>query len=890
MKKVLLLLSGTFLYCGISIAQPVVNATNASPVKLSDVIEKYKKEHEEQGVTTRETDDETDAGNSEKEGGEYFYNRWLWYWKQHLDQDGYMVSPIKTWQEWQTYLQNNTLNNTAAKTTGNNAQWVFEGTDSSGANGSGVGRINVVTFDPVDSNTFWIGSPGGGAWKTTNKGTTWTCMTDQNPLIAVSDIAINPLNANTVYLCTGDVDGGDYYSIGVLKSYDGGQSWSNIGPAWTTNNLREANSMVINPLDTNTIIMAASDGIRRSTNGGTTWTIVAGGYFKQVLYNPSDTNVLYAVTYLQPGSSGSPQIFRSANGGLTWTSVMLLSGATRIALAVTNANAAVVKAVAAKESDYSLFGIYGSTDTGKTFTVTYKDSCNGANSVTGRPNILGDNTNGSDCTYGQGWYDLCIAINPTNANNVFVGGINTWYSTNGGTSWTISNHGYGGSGAKVHPDKHCLKFNPLNSHRLYEGNDGGIYWSDNASSSTSTWNNATNGLGVTEFYRVAVSGVATYEVAGAQDVGCKYVQNKKYKDANGGDGMECQMDYADSTVYYCESEYGAINRHTLAGASTAISNNIPYLANEQAAAGWVTPYIIEPTCHTCLLAGFQRVYKSTNEGTTWTPMGTAALTTDDLLRVVTTLADSNTIYALDDGQHKAYFTHNGGTTWGSINTRYSGSPSDIKADPHNKNRVWITYSGYGGGSVAEFDSSNTTSIPPYWTSMTYNLPLVPVNCIEIDTSNMSLYIGTDVGVFYKDTTMSDWQAYNTGMPVVRVDDIQINYAKNEVWAATYGRSLWKSPKQTGFLGVSIVPFALNSLIVSPNPNHGSFTINVTNNVPDNEANVRIMDMTGRVAWSGNTSINNSKILINTEGIARGNYIIEVSSSGAVIGRNKIVIY
>ncbi len=480
---------------------------------------------------------------------------------------------------------------------------------------------------------------------------------------------------------------------------------------------------------------------------------------------------------------------------------------------------------------------------------------------------------------------MCIALSPTNANNVYVGGINSWYSTNGGTSWSILNHGYG-SGTKVHPDKHCLKFSPVNTNRLFEGNDGGIYWADNPSGS-STWNNATNGLGITEFYRLAVSNIATYQVAGGQDIGCKYVQSKKYADVNGGDGMGCQMDFKDSTIYYVASQYGAINRNTLGGSQTNIT--VPGQTG-----AWVTPYIIEPMCHNCLLAGYQKVYKSTNSGTSWTALS-AALTSGgvNLLRVAVAPSDSNTIYAINDGNRQLFYTHTGGggTAWPYINVIYSGSMSDIAIDPKNKNHFWITYSGYNTNEVVEFDSSNTTSVPPYWKILKYNLPNVPVNCIKIDTSNMNIYIGTDVGVFYKDTTMTTWQLYNAGLPVVRVNDLQINYATNEIWAATYGRSLWKSPKQVNVLGVSVVPIALNGLTVVPNPNHGNFTINVKGNISSNTtAAVRLFDLTGRTIWSNPGNINDGKIQINTSGVASGIYIMEVTTPDAVLGRTKIIIY
>src|SRR6185312_8756253 len=181
-----------------------------------------------------------------------------------------------------------------------------------------VGRINVVSFHPTDKNTFWIGSPGGGAWKTTDNGTTWKCMTDKLPVTAVSDIVFNPQNPNTVYLCTGDRDGEDYYSLGVMKSIDGGNTWSIAGLNWIASDFREANSLVINPLDTNCLILAASDSIYKSMDGGTTWIGVASGYFRQVLYCPGDTSILYAAKDYEYFTGSNAEVYRSGDGGNTW--------------------------------------------------------------------------------------------------------------------------------------------------------------------------------------------------------------------------------------------------------------------------------------------------------------------------------------------------------------------------------------------------------------------------------------------------------------------------------------------------------------------------------------------------------------------------------------------
>lgn len=817
-----------------------------------------------------------------KENNNYQYNRWLWYWKQHLDMNGYMVSPVKNWEEWKKAF----AGNTAARTTSNTASWSFQGPDSSQANGEGVGRINVIAFHPTDTNTFWIGAPGGGAWKTTNNGVSWTCMTDQLPLLSVSDIKFNPANPQTMYLCTGDRDAQAYYGIGLLKSFDGGVTWNTTGLTWTTSMLNIANNMLVNPLDTNSLTLATTTGILHSFDGGATWTTTITGNFMQVLYRPNDTNIIYSTSYINYSAGTAAQIYRSVNGGMTWNVVTSMSNVDRIALAVTPANPNIVKALASSYTSSNpegLDGIYSSSDTGASFTEIFTGGCSG------NQNLLSFNPDGSGCG-GQGFYDLPIAISPLDQNLVYVGGVNAWNSTDGGNSWNIMNQwtNYLPGVIAIHADKHFMGFNPLLPNRFFETNDGGIYSSDDPVSS-GTWNDLTNGLGITEFYRVGVSSNAPYEIAGAQDNGTKKVQPGLTEVADGGDGMQCLIDFDDATTAYVSSEYGIIDilRPVSALYPIDISQNI-LSGSIEGTGGWVTPFVQQPSCHTCLLAGYKNVYRTTNRGNSWTTIS-PSLATYDLLRVVTTIQDSNTIYTVDDGNGKVYFTHNMGSSWSPITAPYSGAViSDLVIDPRDSARFWVTFSGYGSPKVAEWNAGTTSG--GTWSFFNTGLPDVPVNCIAFDYLSRDMYVGTDIGVYYRDSTMSSWMPYFTGMPSLRVNDLKINYRTNEIWAATFGRSLWSSIKHTSTLGVSVVPFLPEAITIAPNPSQANFTV-TTKSLANKDVSVRLMDYIGKTVWENNGTVNsNGQIIINAKGLKAGNYLFEISSDGAVAGREKVVIY
>jgi photosystem II stability/assembly factor-like uncharacterized protein len=873
--------SGLLFLCAHAMAQNEVDG-NTVPVKFSDVVAA----HEQQQPSVWVNDDK-ETGTPpyikgkflhDAEDNDYQFDRWKWYWQQHLDPNGYMVSPVKTWNEWQQFQQKRK----AARTTSSDmSAWTFAGPDSSGSNGSGVGRINVVAFHPTNSNTYWIGSPGGGAWKTTNNGVTWKNMTDKQPLLSISDIKFNPQNPNTIYLCTGDRDGADYYSTGVLKSYDGGATWHNTGLVWSESSMDLANSLLINPSDTNTLILGSSLGIYISHNGGTTWTLTPSSSalnIKQVLYNPADTNIVYATSrYKSPGVPG--QIYRSADGGTTWAQITSFTDAYRIQLAVTPASAGTVKALVASSSPgnrYGLEGIYNSADAGLSYSLIYAGGCSG------HTNILSFQQDGTGCG-GQGQYDLSFAISPTNANNVYVGGVNGWQSATGGSTWVIMDQwsAYLSGVVTVHADKHFMGFNPLLPSRFFECNDGGIYWSDNPSG-TSVWNDVTNGLGITEFYRVAVSNVATYQLAGAQDNGTKVQQFGASQDFLGGDGMECQLDPLDSNTAYASSQFGNIFAYT-SGFTANISHNIPGTPT----GGWITPFVLEPSCNLCLLAGYQDVYQSTDQGSSWTDLS-GPLTGTSLLRVVTSLSDVNTIYATETGTAHIFYTNDGGATWTTITAPYSGAIiSDIIVDKYDATKITVTFSGYSSPQVV------TYSTGAGWAGFNTGLPNVPVNCINVDTSNLVAYIGTDIGVFYRDYAMTSWQPFQGGLPVVRVNDLQFDYATGSIWAATYGRSLWSSPRQLSSAAATlktqttVVP---QNVRIFPNPNHGSFNVTLSNNFNKN-VQLKLVNNIGSAVWVEHVPVNNgSPIKVNTGNLPGGMYILEVYNDDDIIDREKVVIY
>jgi hypothetical protein len=409
----------------------------------------------------------------EKGKGYKAFKRWEWMMAPRVNQVTGEYPPANAL--WQAYVDQPEMFSNNENMPGD---WTYIGNTSVPTNGGGAGRINSVRAIPGSTTSWYACSPGGGLWRTTNSGTSYSVVgTDFLSSIGASDIAIDPTNTNTLYLATGDGDAGDTYALGVLKSTNAGATWNTTGLNWNVTQGRTCSRIIIHPTATQTLLCATNDGIYKTTNGGTTWTQVLTGSMKDVKFKPGDPSVIYAV---------SDQFYKSTDTGTTWTQVTtgLPDAATsqRMALAVSAANAAYVYILASNNSS-GFLGVYRSTDSGATFATRATT-----------PNLLGWSPTGAD-SGGQGWYDLAIECDPANAETIWTGGVNIWKSINGGTNFTLNGHWYGGGGAPyVHADIHSLYIVPGSSPtRLLSGNDGGVFSTTNGGTN---WTDLSSNLAI----------------------------------------------------------------------------------------------------------------------------------------------------------------------------------------------------------------------------------------------------------------------------------------------------------------------------------------------------------------------------------------------------------
>jgi len=727
------------------------------------------------------------------------FKRWEHFMEPRVFPSGDLTLPSSTFERYMDYLNsnptamaqylatydgvnpidlgtnlNNNNGNPTVQSVGNStptlmsAPWSLVGPIGAPTGGN-AGRINRVVIDPVTTTTVYACAPAGGLWKSTNSGGTWNIIasTDALASIGCSDVAIDPTNNQILYLATGDGDAGDTYSIGVLKSTNGGTTWSATGLAWNTNQGRTISRLLINPTNTQIVIAFTSNGIYRTTNGGTSWTQVQNtNAFKDGEYKPGDPNTVYAT---------GTRLFRSTDGGATWTNITAglptSANVDRLSVAVSPADANYVYILAGSAANSGYYGLYRSTDSGLNWTQR---------STT--PNVMGWSTTGSD-TGGQSWYDQALAVSPTNRDIVLVGGVNIWRSTNGGTNWTLHAHWTGGGGAPfVHADMHDITFQPGSASTYYVGCDGGVFKTTNTGGSFT--DNSSN-MAIAQPYRIGLSNSnATLWITGHQDNGTNIRNGANYFETMGGDGMDCFIDRTNNNVMYGEQYNGAFNRTTNGGGSwTGITGGLT------GAAAWVTPWVQDPATANTLWAGYTNVFRSTNQGTSWTQMGSLG-GSGTIVDIKVAPSNAAIIYA---ARSNALFkSTNTGGTWTNITGTLpvgSAAITRILIDPSDANNVWITFSGYAATAKVYVTTNGGTS----WTNISTGLPNLPVNCSVYTpgSTNDAIYVGCDVGVYYRDNTNATWTPYNTGLPNVPIFDLDIYAGTSKIRAATYGRSVWE---------------------------------------------------------------------------------------------------
>lgn len=682
------------------------------------------------------------------------FKRWEYHWSHYLNNDGSIAPASKLWEAWK---QKKELDNNSRTNRTDLSNWTpmgpFENSNTYNASNfkqTGQGRVNAIAVDPNDSNTYYVGAPAGGIWKSTDAGLNWQPLTDYLPQIGVSGIAINPDNSNEIYIATGDDDAGDSYSVGVWKSVDGGNTWSNTGNI--PGEPESMNEIYIDPNNTQTILVATSTGVQKSINGGQTWQTKLSGNILDIKMKPGDSNIWYAVS--------SNTFYKSTNGGEAFNAIDItsLTGSTRLTMDVTVADPNYIYIVSAG-SGSAFNGVYKSVNSGSSFTKTNQTS-----------DIFGSS---------QAWFDLAITASSTNPEIVYVGVLDIWKSINGGNNFSkINDWANPNTTTYTHADIHFLRFI---DGKFFVGSDGGIFVSTNEGFN---FTDLTKNIAISQFYRISVSPQTLDIIAGGlQDNGGFGFNGEEWKNYHGGDGMEGLVNPLNPNIFYGFTQYGgSLNISNDRGNSRVNIIRAPgeETGTNDSGGEWITPLNINKEGE--LFAGFKSLYTLNNNNwvkLTNTPFG------DDIDKIEIDPLNSDIIYVAQGSN--LYKSIDKGQTFDLIYFSTSNINS-IEVSNNNSDIAWIVT------AQDVFKSENMSSTNPTFINLSGNLPTENKLVIKHHerSGNNTVYLGTNLGVYYINDDLSQWQSFNNNLPNVQIRDIEINEEDARIYVATYGRGVFTS--------------------------------------------------------------------------------------------------
>ena len=744
---------------------------------------KYYANHKQLKAENKDVKQPERVEDEENDGGYSQYKRWEYYMERHINPDGSRMPGDKTFIEFNKYktglASGKGLNKQGVAGT-DSGNWVSIGPKISPVNSiMSMGRLNAIALSPHKKGTIYVGSASGGLWASTDSGNAWTAMADGIANLGVSSIAFDLVDTNTIYIGTGDRDAGDSPGLGVFKSTDGGKTWNQSNKSMGDVAVCK---LIINPTKANTILAATGAGIYLSTDGCANWKLSSiNNFFTDVVFKPGNPNVVYA--------TASGHFYRSVNGGISFSRITRgLDSATKGSISVSpNDTNCVYFVTTADQTTFS--ACYLSTDGGSSFRTK---------STT--PNILGYKDDGSD-NNGQAWYDLCTIADTKNAASLYVGGVNVFHSKDSGATWTLIAHSGNPTVANVHVDQHIFVYDPF-TNNLYLGNDGGIAKSSDKGIS---WEDLSNGLAISQTYKIGQSDSrGDLMLAGFQDNSSSQLNKGIWTYENNGDGTNCVIDPQDTLYQYDADQNATIWQsrtgfHQIGTQPLCIELAPGYGYGSIPEPGdWITPFVLDKINANVMYAGYYNLWKCANiKGSQiyWNNITRGNTDSTFIENIDQSASDIGILYytRYDNKLLMTSDVNDYAPVWTDLTPNLPGKNSsleEVKTDPKFPNTVYIIQDN------TVYQSNNKGNS---WINITGSLPSVAKNTIVLDKySNSGMYIGTDAGVYYRDSSMTDWVPFYNGLALsARITELEIysDSAKTTnslIKAATYGRGTWES--------------------------------------------------------------------------------------------------
>jgi hypothetical protein len=626
------------------------------------------------------------------------------------------------------------------------------------------GRVSALVVDPGSPAHVLAGAANGGVWESWDRGASWAPRTDFASTLTVGALAFDPGRPANAYCGLGEGDWWWWLGNGVLRSADGGASWT---PACTAPFVGEGfHALRVDPANGSRLFGGTTGGLYVSTDSGTTWT-----------RRRSAATYAISIGTGEVLASSTDGLFRSTDSGTTWTAVTLPgapAGFVRLAVSVAPSNPAVAYA----------FG------TG----APWIPQPDGSQIPTG---YLWRRAGGQWTALGlppglatvQSWYDWYVAAAPDRDTQVFCGAIEVQRGDLSGTTWTwqtISNHG--STGQSIHPDQHSIAFEPGNADMVYAGCDGGLFRSPDRGT---TWMSCNNGLAISEFEYLAQDwGSARWLIGGTQDNGTnRWAGSPTWEHVEDADGGDVVVNRQNPATVVHSRQWGALFRSTSRGDFGSWSNVTPARPAGEGLGLFYPPLEGSATSGNTIAIAMQALYVSRDNATTWTRLGFPTAGVGTALAV----PDPDTVLVgLQDGRVlRTRFASGAWSTVTALTTPPGGAAaiSDLAAEAGGTGRIWATRGTRGAGRVQRSDDGGSN-----WTDASAGLPALPMNAVAVDDGNRNrVWVAADLGISQSLDAGASWTDFSASLPNAFVGDLVFQPNARVLRAGTRNRGVWEIP-------------------------------------------------------------------------------------------------
>ncbi len=696
------------------------------------------------------------------------------------------------------------------------------------------GRVADIAIHPENDNIRYVAIASGGIWKTVNAGVTWEPIFDNEGSYSTGTVTVDPHNPHTVWVGTGENDGGRHigFGDGVYKSEDGGKSWKNMG----LKNSEHLSRIIVHPDNSNVIYVASQGplwskggerGFYKSTDGGNSWVRTLGDDewtgVTDIVVDPRNANRIYAATWQRHRTvaaymGGGPEtaLYRSEDGGDTWTKLtsgLPTSNMGKIGLAISFHNPDVV--YAAIELDRRTGGIFKSEDRGATWAK--------------QSDVVAAAT-------GPHYYQE-LYTSPHHPDWLYLMDSQVKFSKDGGKTFTGLNTEH------RHGDNHALAFKKDDPDYLMIGTDGGVYESFDLGAQ---WRYFPN-IPVTQYYKVALDDAAPFYniYGGTQDNSSQGgpsrtdnvhgIQNSDWRVVLDWDGHQPATEPGNPNIIYAERQEGALSRVDMTTGETVD-------IQPQAGAGeaferfnWDAPILVSPHKPTRLYFASQRLWRSENRGDSWTALSGDLTKNQERLELpimgkqqswdnawdVLAMSNYNTITSISESPVKEdliyvgtddgliQVTENAGQNWRSINVGNmpdvpaTAFVNDIKADLFDANTVYVSLDNHKYGDYRPFLMKSSDK-GQTWQSMSGDLPNRNLvwRLVQDHVNPKLMFLATELGIYFTVNSGQNWIELTGGIPTISFRDLAIQKRENDLVGASFGRGFFVLDDYTALRSVS----------------------------------------------------------------------------------------